>query len=161
MLVFKCTHSDFNPLEKLIAYLVVACPTKISAIKWKYLNGYLHNAVISDLVFNYTKVITLESTSFTLPWENAGVADAFWQWLISIPCWPGPEFIYFTQFRVYARNINDGNTLCDPSHKGSHVTIKVHGMCHRPSPSGWGGLPGPADLARVGRVELGKGVLHS
>lgn len=150
-------YSNFNLLEKLTAYLRVACSAKISALKWKYLSGYLNYAVISDLVFNYTKVITLESTSFTLAWENAGVADAFTQWLISTPCWPGPEFIYFKQFRVYTKNINDENTLCDPSHKGSCITMWGHGA----SLSDWGGLTWHADLAHERRVRQGKGVLHS
>lgn len=146
-------YSDFNPLEKLTAYLRVACFAKISALKWRYLNGYLNYAVISDLVFNYTEVITLESTSFTLPWENARVADAFRQWVISTPCWPGNEFTYFKQFRVNTRNINDENTLRDPSHKGSCITTRSvcegtgpasqtrevpHGVQIWPMIEGWG-----------------------
>ena len=52
------------------------------------------------------------------------ISDAVGQWVISTPCWPGPGFIRVKQLRVYARNINDGDTLCDPPHKGSLVTTK-------------------------------------
>lgn len=44
--------------------------------------------------------------------------------MISTPCWPGNEFTYFKQFRVNTRNINDENTLRDPSHKGSCITTR-------------------------------------
>ena len=67
--------------------------------------------------------------------------------MISTPCWPGPGFIRVKQLRVYARNINDGDTLCDPPHKGSLVTTKDSCEATGPASQTGEGSRGP-DLAR-------------
>lgn len=61
---------------------------------------------------------------------------------------------------MYARNINDGNTLCDPSDKGSHITIR--GACEATSLAsqiGKGSHSMQTWLRRE-RWDCGKGELH-
>lgn len=143
--------------------MVVACPAKISAIKWKYLNGYLNYAVLGDLVLNYTKVITLDPPHSPFREKLLECCNKHCCRAMSDlhSFWLGPGFICVKQFRVYARNINDGDTLCDPSHTGSVVTIK--GSCEATGPASQigEGSHGPQIWLVRQERDCGKGELHS
>ena len=107
---------------------------------------------------NYTR-IHLFHPSVRKCWSVV-ISDAVGQWVISTPCWPGPGFIRVKQFRVYARNINDGETLCDPPHKGSLVTTKDSCEATGPASQTGEGSRGPRIWLGRQQPDCGKGVLH-
>lgn len=107
---------------------------------------------------NYTR-IHLIHPSVRKCWSVV-ISNAVGQWVISTPCWPGPGFIHVKQFRVYARNINDGDTLRDPPHKGSLVTIKDSCEATGPASHTGEGSRGPRIWLARQQQDCGKGALH-